>query len=305
MKRTALIGLCVALASGTAHAQAHPFDTYLNAAVRLYESLDYEAALEQLEKAKKLSRGVDDDALLFLYEGVFRMDLGQGDQARQAFKTGLLLKPTAALQVKVSPKVRAEVELIRAQVKKELAPMLAKQEAERMKKAEDERRAEEQRKLEAARAADAAARAKEEEAKRRAEEQATRDAQHPVVGADPQHTTDARQVELVPKAAPPAVVTEPVIAKQRKAWVAPVVILLGVGAAAGGTATYFGLHSRQQVTDARAAIFQDDRQSKLSDAQTSATVANVLIATAAAAGIGALVGFLLGNIGESGEAPQP
>src|SRR4051812_14913380 len=108
--------LSVALCSSVAHAQANPFDTYLNAAVRLYESLDYEAALEQLEKAKKLSRGVDDDAQLYLYEGVFRMDLGQQEQARQAFKTGLLLKPDAALQVKVSPKVRAQIEQLREQV---------------------------------------------------------------------------------------------------------------------------------------------------------------------------------------------
>ena len=299
------VALCAV--AGSAHAQANPFDTYLNAAVRLYESLDYEAALEQLEKAKKLSRGVDDDAQLFLYEGVFRMDLGQSEQAKQAFKTGLLLKPDAALQVKVSPKVRAEVEKIREQVKKELAPMLAKQEAERMKKAEDERKAEEQRKLDAARAAAAeASRVRDEEAKRRAAEEAAKqkqlDAQKQPPGDKPPtvHLTDAQRVELVPKDHPPDGVTAPP-PKARKFPVVPL-IFLGVGAAAGGTGAYFGVQSRQAVTDARAALFQDDVQRKLTQAQTNATVANVLFCTAAAAGIGALIGFIVGTVGDSGEA---
>ena len=105
-----LLGLVSLLAGAPARAQetsaareATDFERYLAAAVRLYENLEYERALEQLERAKRFSRGADDDVLLALYEGVVRADLGEAEAARAAFKTGLLLDPEAKLPVKVSP----------------------------------------------------------------------------------------------------------------------------------------------------------------------------------------------------------
>jgi len=304
LRSLALFGLLFALCGLPAHAQSSAFDTYVNAAVRLYESLEYERALEQLDKAKKLSRGVDDDALLLFYEGAMKMDLGQMDQGRAAFKTALLLKPDAVMPLKVSPKVRAEVETIRAQVKKELAPMLARQEAERKKQADEEaRRLEEQRradaaKADAAKAAEAAARAKEEEAARLkaaqelAKKQALEKQAVAVRPPDPVvQPSDARMVELVPHERPPELVVAPV-APGRKV---PVVglVFLGLGAAAGGTGAYFGVTSGQQVARARAATYQDDTRARLAEAQSSATIANVLFVSAAVAGAAALIGFIV------------
>ena len=103
-------------------------------------------------------------------------------------------------------------------------------------------------------------------------------------------------VELVPKDVHPEVVTAPVV-KSRKVPLVPFVFL-GVGVAAAATATYFGLTSQQQVSAARTTLFQDDRSSQLRGAQTNATVANVLFAVTAVAGIGALIGFILGFSGE-------
>src|SRR5687768_16486703 len=83
-KHLAPIAICLLLCAAPVHAQSTAFDTYVNAAVRLYESLEYERAIEQLEKAKKLSRGVEDDVLLLFYEGAMKMDLGQTEQGRGA-----------------------------------------------------------------------------------------------------------------------------------------------------------------------------------------------------------------------------
>lgn len=108
---------------------------YVTASVRLYESLDYERALDQLLRARPFSCGSDDDAVISMYEGAIRWDLGQQDQARSAFKEALLLEPDVDLPLKVSPKLRALIETTRADVKKELAPMLAKQAEEKRQRA--------------------------------------------------------------------------------------------------------------------------------------------------------------------------
>jgi hypothetical protein len=109
--------------------------------------------------------------------------------------------------------------------------------------------------------------------------------------------TDAKQVDLVPRDKPVEVV-EPVAVKKSRVPVVPIVFL-GVGAVAGGVGTYFGLQSRQQVTDAnKPGGFQDETVRKLNDAQTNGTIANVMFGVAAAAGIGALIGFLVGSIGD-------
>ena len=122
--------LVVALALAAPARAADDYANYFNAMVRLYESLEYERALEQLDKAHKYSRGTDDDVALALYEGMIRSDLGQNDQARAAFKTALLLRPDVNFPVKVSPKVRNTFEDLRKAVKKELAPLIEKQKAE-------------------------------------------------------------------------------------------------------------------------------------------------------------------------------
>jgi tetratricopeptide (TPR) repeat protein len=95
--------------------------TYLQAALRLYESLDYEQALEKLGRAKSYVRTLEDDALLSFYEGIILADLNRKEESKAAFRAGLLLKPDARLPMKVSPKVEQDFEAVRADVQRELA----------------------------------------------------------------------------------------------------------------------------------------------------------------------------------------
>ncbi|WP_257446184.1 hypothetical protein [Archangium lipolyticum] len=104
--------------------------TYLNAALRLYESLEYERALDQIRRARSYTRSVDDDVTVSLFEGVILADMGRKEEAIAAFRTGLLLRPEATLPVKVSPKVERDFETVRQGVRRELATLQAKQQAE-------------------------------------------------------------------------------------------------------------------------------------------------------------------------------
>ncbi|MCY1002888.1 hypothetical protein OWM54_37650 [Myxococcus sp. MISCRS1] len=93
---------------------------YVLAATRLYNDLEYEQALEQISRAKRLSKSQSDDALLSLYEGVILADLGQPDSSDAAFKAALFLQPDAKLPLSVSPKVSERFESLRGRVKREL-----------------------------------------------------------------------------------------------------------------------------------------------------------------------------------------
>src|SRR5437879_6463465 len=135
MRGALIFAVCIlASAASRAECRRAEVDRYAAAAVRLYESLEYERALDSITKGKESSCGSDDDAMLGMYEGIIRSDLGQAEQARAAFKEALLLKPDAEVPLKVSPKVRKQIEAIRATAKKELAPILAKQDEERRRK---------------------------------------------------------------------------------------------------------------------------------------------------------------------------
>ncbi|WP_257463577.1 hypothetical protein [Archangium lipolyticum] len=117
----------------TVHAQgASEVQNYLVSVNRLYEDLEYERALEQIHRARRLSRGVEEDVALGLYEGILLDELGKKDDATAAFKAALFLRPDAKLPVQVSPKVEKHFESIRIEVKRELAPLLARREAERL-----------------------------------------------------------------------------------------------------------------------------------------------------------------------------
>lgn len=106
--------------STTSSAPAQPaqneFQLRLSTAAQLYEELEYEKALEQVIRAKAVARGVEEDVAAFLYEGLILADLGRREEAIAAFKTALYLKPTATLPVKVSPKVGADLEMVRQEV---------------------------------------------------------------------------------------------------------------------------------------------------------------------------------------------
>ncbi len=143
----ATIGAVLAL-SVPARAQSAEVKKYLNAAVTLYENLEYEKAIKQIQRAKTKSTGASDDARIALYEGIFFADMGKEDQALNAFKTGLSMEPEAKLPLEVSPKVEKVFKKALENVQRLLGPQLDKQREEERQRveAEKQRAAEEQRK---------------------------------------------------------------------------------------------------------------------------------------------------------------
>jgi hypothetical protein len=256
------------LVAPLARAEDAEVQSYFNAVNRLYQNLENERALETLMRAKKFSRGPDDDALISFYEGIILADLGRKDDSQAAFKTGLFLRPDARLPLKVSPKVERDFEALRAVVLRELAPL-------RKRQAEEKQAREQQEREEQERMAAAAKAAKEAEAL----------AAPPVVASS------------VPAA---ALQPSPPVMRKRSPTVLTW-ILGGAAVAAGGSGAYFGLSAKQSHSDAQAASFQSDRTRLAEDTRGSAMKANVLFATAGAAATGAVISYLLSG----GEAPPP
>ncbi|MFL5322119.1 MAG: hypothetical protein ACJ790_20825 [Myxococcaceae bacterium] len=318
---TGLLVCTLVLGALPAHAQ-EDVQRYLTAAARLYENLEYERALDQLKRARGLSRGVDDDVTIALYEGIILADMGKKDDSRAAFKEGLFLKPDAQLPVKVSPKVTADFEAVRTEVKKEMAPILAKQEAERKKKEEEARKAEADRRAAEDKAkADEAARQKalaDQYAKANAEERARIEAQRRKQAEADAEAARKRQAELDAQKNSDQPRDRVLVVQQDHQNDQPYLpgtekkvehhtpvgtfVLGGIALAAAGTGTYFGLQSKSDVTAARGSNFQDDTDRKLRSASDNATIANVAFGVAGAAAIGALVTFLVGG---SDAAPAP
>jgi len=130
------------LLAGPAFGQSNEVKRFLNAAITLYENLEYEKALKQLQKARGKSNGSDDEMKISLLEGVVLADLGKEERALTAFKTAFGLDLEAKLPVEVSPKVGVIAEKARANVRKLLAPQLAREKEEKL--AEQKKRADEQ-----------------------------------------------------------------------------------------------------------------------------------------------------------------
>ena len=94
---------------------AKPTDvpSYLRSINHLYENLEYERALHQIELARKVSRGAEDEVTLGLYEGIILCEQGQWPRADKAFEGALLLQPDAVLPVEVAPKIQKRFEAVR------------------------------------------------------------------------------------------------------------------------------------------------------------------------------------------------
>ncbi|SEN34601.1 hypothetical protein SAMN05444354_1394 [Stigmatella aurantiaca] len=118
----------VVRAEGSAEVQTH-----LLSIQRLFDDLEYERALSQIQRARQVPHGTEEEVILTLYEGVLQCELGQQEQGKAAFKSALLLKPEAKLPVQVAPKVNSLFESVRQQVKQEKAALFAQREAERLK----------------------------------------------------------------------------------------------------------------------------------------------------------------------------
>ncbi|MFY2560748.1 hypothetical protein ACN469_24300 [Corallococcus terminator] len=247
-------------------------------AIRLYEDLEYERALERLKHASRLPHGPDEAVSLSLLRGIIQADMGRWEAARKDFREALQRQLDAQLPLHVSPKVSGEFEAQRTKVREATAgrrkaapPVPTPQVAE-------------------AEPVDAKPLARRE----------------PEV-AQPDLTPPTRE-----ERAPPEWVTSSVegdvdhasqgvrVAGRR----VPVVswALLGAGVAAGGVGAVFGLSSQSQIDDARAAQLQEDLEAHHSRAQGSARTANILFGTATAAAVGALATWLLMDSNEESVA---
>lgn len=256
MRRTLLIiALCVAL---PVHAQSAEVKKFFNAAITLYENLEYEKALKQLAKARSKASSPEDEGKIALLEGIVLADMGREEKALTAFKTGFGMDPDAKLPVDVGPKVLAVSERARANVRKMLAPQIAAQRAEEERKAaEDKKRAEDAAKL-------------AEEKRRADEEERLRNAPPP-----PQTVT---------KAAP----TGPSV--RGLSWIPG-----AVGLVSAGIGTYFLISASSKYNALLAGTVDfATAQTYRTTGPTDATVGYALIGIGGAGLVGALVMFLVG-----------
>ncbi|MBL8922920.1 MAG: hypothetical protein JNJ54_28990 [Myxococcaceae bacterium] len=138
--RRALV-LCLALLlSGAAFAQqSQEVIKYLQAAITLYENLEYAKALAQVQKARTKAKSPDDEARCSVLEAIVLADMGKDDKASKAFQEAFSIDPELKLPVAVAPKISALAEKAREQVKKMLAPTIAAQKAEEEKRLADEK----------------------------------------------------------------------------------------------------------------------------------------------------------------------
>lgn len=335
MRSSPRAGLALALLISTvAFGQSSGAQRYIDAAALLYQNLENERALDQLKKARTASGGVDDDVAIALYEGVILSDMGKKEDAIAAFREGLSLKPEAVLPVKVAPKIAEIFNTTKAEVMKQLAPIIAKRKAEEearrvaaekaLKEEEAKRAAQaaeaerlriEAEKLEAARraAVNDAERKKLEAEKaelekkvaelaaqrRQAEEDAKRRAAEEARRQAALAKNDRpEQTTLVPKT---PVETKPeIVAPVAKPVPVAPFVLGGFTVAAGVVAGVFGYLASTEITAARAANFQSDTVAHLNQANNHALVSNIAAGTAGAMGIATLI-----SIFASREPPPP
>ncbi len=114
--KSLLLLFCLSLAAPVAHAASSEIRRYLDASRALFDDLEYERALEQLERAKKLSATVSESVELNLLEGVLLAELQRPGPAAAAFRAALVLEPKAQLSVQVSPQVKLQLEAVRNDV---------------------------------------------------------------------------------------------------------------------------------------------------------------------------------------------
>ncbi|HEX5746262.1 MAG TPA: hypothetical protein VFZ09_08455 [Archangium sp.] len=110
---------------GARAANEGEIQNYLISISRLYESLDYELALNRVQLARQVPRGTEEEITLSLYEGIILCEMGKQGPGSASFRAALLLRPDAKLPVQVAPKVETLFESMRKQVKDELAPLVA------------------------------------------------------------------------------------------------------------------------------------------------------------------------------------
>jgi hypothetical protein len=103
---------------------------------RLYEALEYERALEQVQHARRLHLSVDEDITIYLYEGILFAELGRQREAAAAFRAGLslaalFLPKDVKLPISVSPKIAQGFEVVRQELQRGMAANAVKRETEK------------------------------------------------------------------------------------------------------------------------------------------------------------------------------
>lgn len=235
-------------------------------AIRLYEDLEYERALERLKHASRLPHGPDEAVSLSLLRGIIQADMGRWESARKDFREALQRQLDAQLPLHVSPKVSGEFEAQRSKVRESTAgrrkaapPVPASQVVEVVP-------------------LDEKPLAQEPQVARPDLTPPSREEKAPPEWATSTEEEDVERASLGVRIAGRRV---PVVS-----WA-----LLGAGVAAGGVGAVFGLSSQNQVDDARAGQLKD-LEANHSRAQGSARTANILFGTATAAAVGALATWL-------------
>jgi hypothetical protein len=113
---------CAALAAGLflnhgAGAQAQASNPYLAAGRRLYESLEFEQALDQLNRSRDYPGTTPAELVqINIYLGLVQYSLNQVELCRSSFRAALALEPKAQLPHGVSPKIVSEWAAIRAEM---------------------------------------------------------------------------------------------------------------------------------------------------------------------------------------------
>lgn len=95
---------------------------YIPAALRLYEAIEYEEALQALDKAAKwTSNTPEDEVRIALLEGILRFELRQDERGVSAFRRALAIDLEAQPPISVSPKIAEQLELVRRKMRIEIA----------------------------------------------------------------------------------------------------------------------------------------------------------------------------------------
>ncbi|MDC0711799.1 hypothetical protein POL68_25240 [Stigmatella sp. ncwal1] len=256
-------------------------------AERFYENLDYEHALDQIQRAKRWAQSINQQVNLGLFEGIVLGEMGKRGPSLAAFHAALLLAPEARLPFKVAPKVARNFEEMRRRIRAtpprkrsktsapqertpqaKLPPVPVPSPPQQEARTEEPPPPEEKVVLEPPPAA-------------------------VVVKADrpEQESTPARlPVPSVSNAKPyaPRAETGARSSPRVVPW-----ILAGTGAAALGGAVVFGLKSNASVEDARRTSYLDETRAHLADARANSGFANILFGVAGLAATAAVVTWAL------------
>jgi tetratricopeptide (TPR) repeat protein len=90
-------------AAPAAVAPAHE-NAHLGAAQRLYQKLDLDAALAELQQAE-ITANEDDTVQILVYRGLIFADQGKSNEATDQFKRALAIRPWAEVPPETSPRI--------------------------------------------------------------------------------------------------------------------------------------------------------------------------------------------------------